>query len=230
MSSRDVSETEQAVLAVLERQRKDYLTVPQLVKAAGAPLRKRLGLGTGMAGRAALERLAPYLGGRLRVYNKGVSSLIGKDLATQEIVLRQIQERPRSSLKRVAQRVPLAKAEFIAALNRLLEERAVVCSFDANYQPSLRAEGGGPVVPDDRAAFKAAYEAEGRGARYVRIHRVRQRLAWPRERFDRLLAELRGEYTIDLHGGDPSLMSETEIADSYIDENNLLHLTLTWRR
>jgi hypothetical protein len=38
MSAHDVLEVQQGILEALNRQRKDYLTLPQLVKAAGAPL------------------------------------------------------------------------------------------------------------------------------------------------------------------------------------------------
>jgi hypothetical protein len=34
---------------------------------------------------------------------------------------------------------------------------------------------------------------------------------------------------IQLHGGDPSTMTETEIEDSYLDEKGRLRITITWR-
>jgi hypothetical protein len=40
--------------------------------------------------------------------------------------------------------------------------------------------------------------------------------------------ELMADYTIELHGGDPSIMTEQEIRDSYTDENGLLYINLTW--
>ena len=64
------------------------------------------------------------------------------------------------------------------------------------------------------------------------IYRIRRHLDWPRERFDAVLCELKRDYAIQLHGGDPSSMTEQELQDSYMDENNILYLnlTLTWKR
>lgn len=86
-----------------------------------------------------------------------------------------------------------------------------------------------PCRLDDRQAFASAVRECDRGQMYIRICNVRRRLDWPRARFDAMLETLRDEGVIQMHGGDVSTMSEQDVRDSYMDENNFLHLTLTWR-
>ncbi len=82
---------------------------------------------------------------------------------------------------------------------------------------------------DDRQAFARAVRELDRGQMYIRICNVRRQLNWPRARFDAMLEALRDEGILQLHGGDVATMSEQDVRDSYMDENNFLHLTLTWR-
>jgi hypothetical protein len=56
---------------------------------------------------------------------------------------------------------------------------------------------------------------------------VRESLDWPRERFDRALQEVRRALAIELHGGDPSILTPQEIADSYSDTTGTLYLALS---
>jgi hypothetical protein len=93
--------------------------------------------------------------------------------------------------------------------------------------PSAKTPSTGPE--DVRAAFKAAYDQAGQGRDFVRIHRLREVLQWPRERFDQVLVDLRADYTVELHGGDPSLLSPTDRRDSFQDAHGTLYLTLSWR-
>lgn len=82
---------------------------------------------------------------------------------------------------------------------------------------------------DDRLAFQAAYDEVGQGRDFVRIHRLREALEWPREHFERVLRDLMGDYTVELHGGDPSLLTATDLRNSYTDEHGTLFITLSWR-
>ena len=82
---------------------------------------------------------------------------------------------------------------------------------------------------DDRLAFHTAYEATGQGRSFVRIHRLRDALPWPRARFDWVLRNLLADYTIELHGGDPSVMTEEELRHSFTDADGTLYIALSWR-
>lgn len=82
----------------------------------------------------------------------------------------------------------------------------------------------------DRIEFKKAYDFVGKGNSFVRIHRIRNHLNWPVKHFDHVLSELIYNYTVQLHGGDTSKLTEEEIENSFVDENRMLYITLTWRR
>ena len=82
---------------------------------------------------------------------------------------------------------------------------------------------------DDRAALHAAYQTIGQGRSFVRIHRLRDALPWPRARFERVLRELLADYTVELHGGDPSVMTEEELRHSFTDADGTLYIALSWR-
>ena len=82
---------------------------------------------------------------------------------------------------------------------------------------------------DTRTAFKDAYDRVGQGRDFVRIHRLRDALGWSHERFDQVLIDLMADYTVELHGGDPSLLTVADLHDSYTDPHGTLYITLSWR-
>jgi len=63
---------------------------------------------------------------------------------------------------------------------------------------------------------------------FVRIYRIRRKLNWSREKFDRVLTALMADYAVEVHRGDPSILTQEEIEDSYSDENGNLYITLSW--
>jgi hypothetical protein len=139
----------------------------------------------------------------------------------------------------------MVKKDFVRALNALLQKGTVVCVFrDHDYLPYFRLSernlapgkealesqsGESTSHSSDPSLFKTAYDVVGKGRSFVRIHRLREHLGWTRERFDSLIVNLREDFSIQLHGGDPSSLSETEIKNSYMDEKGMLFITLTWR-
>ncbi len=222
---------EEEILNILQKNRKDYLAVSQVVSALPRNLRKYLGLTARAEVGSALQKLRPYLGNRLQVYKNARVTYVGKIVPLTELVFNYIRANPNLSPALLAQRLPMPKANFIQTLNQLLEEGNVLCTFKIDYRPFLRVlEAPQAPMIDERSVFKAAYQAVGKGKSFVDIHRVRGYLGWPREQFDAVLNELRCDYTIQLHGGDPSTMTEKEIQGSYLDENNILYLTMTWKR
>lgn len=84
-------------------------------------------------------------------------------------------------------------------------------------------------TPQARQQWCAAYNVIGKGKGFVRLHRIREALGWPRDEFDRVLETLVAGYHVELHGGDPSRLSPAEVADSYQDAHGTLYLTVSWR-
>jgi hypothetical protein len=147
-----------------------------------------------------------------------------------------VQQRPGLSPKQLGLGLPLLKRTYIAALNDLLGAGTVVCTFKDNHMPMLHLSSHLPVqgavqasAGDDRLAFHTAYRAVGHGRSFVRIHRLRDVLPWPRERFDRVLRALLMDYTVELHGGDPSVMTDEELRHSFTDADGTLYIALSWR-
>lgn len=237
MDTDSLVDIEQLILALLQKQGKDYLTVKQIV--AGLPLapRRRLALATSQSAAALLRKLTPHLGRRLQVYQGSRSSYIGLQLSPQALIVRRIRQRPGISSKQLGAQLPMAKKPYIKALNGLLQSGAVVCSLRENHTPCLMlADAPSPlpetssVEPEDaRSAFKDAYDRVGEGGDFVRIHRLRDALGWSRERFDQVLMDLMADYTVELHGGEPARLAATDLRDSFTDVHGTLYITLSWR-
>jgi len=233
-------DVEQLVLALLQKQGKDYLTVKQVVAGLSSAPRKRLGLTASQPVAALLRQLTPHLGPHLQVYKGSRSSYIGRNLSPEELIVGRIRQRPGISSKQLGAQLPLMKNPYLTALNALLKTGAVVCTLRDNHTPCLMIVEVQVPLPettsvesvelgDDRFAFKAAYDEVGQGSDFVRIHRLREALEWTRERFERVLMDLRGDYTVELHGGDPSLLTAADLHNSYTDEHGTLFMTLSWR-
>jgi hypothetical protein len=90
-------------------------------------------------------------------------------------------------------------------------------------------EQGGMTHPDVlRQHFSAAYTSLRSGQDAVDIHRLRHLLNWPSERFDAVLEQLRAEFQVALHVGEPSDRSEEQRRHSY-EVNGQLSLRLAWQ-
>ncbi len=223
------------ITTLLKRKKKKYLTVTQIRNGLSTASLKQLGLSKKRPPTEVLRHLKPHMGDAVWEYRGARAAYIGFGMSPEDMILDKIKKKPGLSSKNVAKNLPMLKKEFIASLNQLLESGTVICTFNENHLPSLKIS---PKIGrqthiqerpiDGRAAFKSAYDRVGKGQHFVRIHRIRDHLSWPRERFDRMLMELMADYTIELHGGDPSIMAEREIRESFADENGLLYINLTW--
>jgi hypothetical protein len=80
----------------------------------------------------------------------------------------------------------------------------------------------------DAQRFYDAYRVLGQGRDFVRLHRIREALGWPREDFDCLLDTLASAHHIELHGGDPGRLSPEQLEGSYRDAHGRLYLTVSW--
>ncbi|MBW2306348.1 MAG: hypothetical protein JRG73_05365 [Deltaproteobacteria bacterium] len=234
MGKDDLTNIEEQISKLLKKTKQDYLTVAQVRQGLPADSLKHCGLTRKSSSTAVLKRLKPHFGSRLQDY-KGRSTYIGFKMPLEEIIFNKIKQNPGLSSKQAGKNIPMIKKTYISLLNELLKSGSVICTFNEYHTPSLRitdkvplptAPKVGPAA--DRAAFKKAYDNVGKGRSFVRIHRIREFLQWPRDRFDGVLTDLMADYTIELHTGDPSIMTEKEIQDSFMGENGILYLTMTW--
>jgi hypothetical protein len=217
------------IIEILSRAEKPYLTVNQIKKRLPSECFRRLGVRRQkLRNVQLLDMLKADIGDRLRVYRGPRAVYIGINHTLEDIIFAKIKQHPGVSSRALAGRVPMLKRECIDGVNRLVEGGRLRCILDQAHRATLW-----PVVPDDpapdrKALFKEAYDRIGKGRGFVRIHRIRESLGWPDGIFDSMLRSLMAEYVVELHGGDPSGLSEHEIRNSFVDENGMLYITLSW--
>ena len=236
MEHQHLPDLEHDILRVLHQRGKAYLTLRQLVASLRTPVRQQLGLTKGQSTAELLTKMTPLLGASLQVYRGSTSVYIGQKHSPAELILHRVRQSPGMSPKQLGLGLPLSKHSYIATLNALLETGTVVCTFKDNHMPVLHITRNTPpqdLAPgngeNERAAVQTAYNEVGHGRSFVRLHRLRDALPWPRERFERVLRELVADYTIELHGGDPSVMTEEELRQSFTAADGTLYIALSWR-
>ena len=100
------------------------------------------------------------------------------------------------------------------ALSRWLDEQEQLAGF---LDPQAQRE-----------QFQAAYRSVAKGHDWAAIHRLRQILPWPRERFDTVLEGLRADHQVELESAESSELSPQAIPDSYHVHGHL-YVRLRWR-
>jgi hypothetical protein len=213
--------------ACLKKKKADYMTLGGLPGS----LKKRL-TGKSKPSAAEIERhAAPYLGEGLALRRGGRYVYLALRLPDESLLLGVL--RKRAGKTPSANNTPFKKEEFVAVLNRLIEQGRVLVRLNKDCKPLLFPAGDGGEA--DRKAgteksgaeFERAYrELEG-GKFFVRVCDLRRRLDWGPE-FDRMTAELRDAGKIQLQAGDTDYFSARDIADSFVDENGFRMLTLMW--
>ncbi len=137
----------------------------------------------------------------------------------------------------VSVRLPL---ELIQHLDRYLDwrerHRRVKSSRNAALREALglwlddQEQRAGFLEPQaQRQQFQNAYHSLNKRHDWVAIHRLRQLMPWPRERFDAMVEALRADQQVDLERAAPDDMSEQAIQACY-EVHGQLYSQLRWRR
>jgi len=237
MAHQHLPDLEHDIIRILQQRGKAYLTVRQVVASLRMRVRQQLGLTRNHTTAELLKKMAPLLGASLQVYRGSRSVYIGQKQSPAEFILYRVQQSPGISPKQLGLGLPLPKHSYIATLNMLLEAGTLVCTFKDHHLPVLHIPRHTPrqeeMAPanggNERAAFQTAYNEVGHGRSFVRIHRLRDALPWARERFERVLQALVADYTIELHGGDPAVLSAAELRQSFTAADGTLYIALSWR-
>lgn len=242
----------QAVVAAIQKEKNGYVNIKALITGFPAGIKQSLGFektvkNKNFTAKEALDRLGPHLNKKVLVYQKGTLIYLSLD-SKENMILRKLRQAKSSpTFKMLRKKVtPLLNDIFTQTLNGLLRTGTIQCRFkgdnpvlslsdsasDQPFEPidpvkdaAMKKE---TAAPDDSAAFQTALNAVGKGRRLVYIYKVRRHLKWSRNRFDKLIRKLRGEYQIQLHGGDPSVMTEDQVRDSFMDEKGVLHISISW--
>lgn len=129
--------------------------------------------------------------------------------------------------------------ELIQRLDRYLDwrenHRRVKASRNAALREALghwledQEQRAGFLEPQtQRQQFYNAYHSLNKRHDWVAIHRLRQLIPWPRERFDAIVEALRADQQVDLERAEPGDMSEPVIQECY-QVHGQLYSRLRWR-
>lgn len=219
---------EDIFLAMFSRQKKDSLSISQIRSRISMSVLTYFGLNRASRPEEILKAFSPFLGRKLRIYKNSRSIHIGLNIPLEEMILNKLRQCGNISLKQLGKYFPVSGKEYIHGINHLIKTGAVRCSVSEKYAVFVKPASGMNLPIQDRDAFEAVYRKIGKGRGFVRIHQLREELGWDKERFDEVLKMLMADYTVELHGGDPTVLSSREIYNSFADERGVLYITLTW--
>lgn len=247
----DKPDIEKEISALLKKKDKDFLTVTQVIQGISIKTLRYFGLNKKSKLKEIQKKLSPVFGCTLSFYKGARSTYIGLSMPNEQIVLNMIEKKPKISANQLIQYLPMLKADGICAINDLLAKGMIKSAINESYKIFLSQSDTSSknvqilqknqaekqtekqLRPDtekkDLKAFKNAYDKVGRGRNFVLIHLIREHLKWSEERFNQVLAKLAGQYRIELQGGDPSAMTQKQIAGSFTDEKGRLRITVSWR-
>ncbi|MBF0449233.1 MAG: hypothetical protein HQK75_00875 [Candidatus Magnetomorum sp.] len=245
----DVYEAEKNMIQHLEKADKVYIPIKDIVRKIPQELRNRLEIKVTAPVKKLRQQMERLMGQRLKIFPGKRATYIGKNLLSEELVTLLIKNHPDISLGLLCQKLPLPKKQSIIAINTLIDigvlspriNEKMTVFFSIKDTKKAEPEMIRQLLEDQsqdqsldseehlQEEFHKAYQTVGKGRNFVRIHRIRDSLNWSKEKFDRVLTSLMTAYAVELHGGDPSSMTEKEISDSFNDENGRLFLTISWR-
>lgn len=227
---------------IVKKTESKYLLLTSLYKLINTEDRKLFGLHSGMKTDEIANKIYPIIGDDLQPYKIKTSNYVVLKNCEMQIVIHYIQNNPNKTHLQVIQVIPLDDIVIINSINKLIKEGSVSVYFDEKvkpkYSPKLFSLQNQVPIPktevwvesDDKSLFKKSYDNLIRGKRYIKIYDIRRKLGWDRDRFDRLLEKLRDEDLIFLQPADTSIMDDQDVRDSFIDENNLLMVIVSWRK
>jgi hypothetical protein len=242
----DVYDAEKSMMTGLEKAGKMFIPIKDMVRKIPQDLRSRLDIKVTAPVKKLRQQLEGLLGQRLKIYPVKKATYVGKNMPSEEMIAQLINHHPDISLKLICQKLPLTRQHAINTINVLISSGIILPRLNDKMNIFFTLKDPAFADPENIRArikehetihsqekaiaeFHDAYKSIGKGRNFVRIHRIRDTLQWPEKTFDTVLTSLMQNYTVELHGGDPSSMTETEIADSYKDEQGRLFLTISWR-
>lgn len=235
MSEKNLADLIQSLL----EKNKGFMCATRLRDVVGSEARRVLGIKSKDSGKNVARKIEQVIPGKFMLHTKGSKAYILIPCEPLELVAGLLS--PTKALDmRVVSGFPFTQAEFYELLNGLIDEGKAKVIFTDKGKPKIfgvegvkagRSESVKSVAGDEGYTverFREAFDECDKGRIFVRICDIRRKLGWPRDVFDGMIRDLRDKRIIQLHTGDASLMTEDEVADCYIDENNFRMGTVTW--
>jgi|GEM_PF-1582915 len=237
----DTAELSEIIIDILKKTDSGYLLLSDLNGKFSKEQRELLKLTTKSQVKEIKEKIKPHINeNNLEIQFKNSYYILLKNLNHEKLVLDYIQKNPNKSQLQVKKSLPFKNIEVIQAINKCIKDGKVFVDFNekSNFtprlnivqKPSLSQKTEVTVESDDKDLIKKSYDDLIRGKRYVKICDLRRNLGWNRDRFDRLLEKLRDEATILLQPAETSTMDDQDVKDSFVDENNMLMIIVSWRK
>ncbi|MCP3926628.1 MAG: hypothetical protein GY714_29050 [Desulfobacterales bacterium] len=214
---------EVSVLNLLNAEGRDFLTVTKIKNKLPLNILKSLSLKRTSNNSAFIKKTKTFLNGKLSYYRSRYS-YIGLNINDEDLICNFLVEKE-LSVKKTVSLLPLTKRNFVKALNKLINDNSIYIYLNKDFQTFI-----GLVKCDiikDEDIFENICKGEDRS--YIRIHSLREKCSWDKERFDNVVNKFSNDGKVQLLGGDPSELSETEIQNSYVDSKGRLRIMLTWR-
>ncbi len=117
--------------------------------------------------------------------------------------------------------------DLMRRLDRYLDWRETARRGTSSRNAAIREALAGLVSPETlRRQFQAAYDRVSPSQDWVPIHRLRQQLQWPAERFDAVVEGLRAERQVELERAEPGAKG-ADVHASYAVHGHL-YVRLRW--
>ena len=226
------------IQSLLEKN-KGFMIATKMRDVIGAEARRVLGIKTKDTGKNVARRIEKAMPGKFMLHMKSNRTYLLIPCEPSELVAGLLSPQKAFDM-RIINGFPFTKVEFYEILNGLIDEGRAKVNFTEKGAPKIfgvtgvkavRSEAVKSVVADGEYTvekFREAFDECDKGRIFVRICDIRRKLGWPREVFDGMIRDLRDKEIIQLHTGDPSLMTPDEVADCFVDENNFRKGTVTW--
>ena len=239
MSDKSISDLIQSILD----KNKGFMTISKLMASLSKDAKSQLGIKSGDTGKIIRRKLEQSLSDCFMFSAKGRIVYILTPCEPSELVLNLLS--PKKALDtRTISSLPFTKAVFISIINDLVDEgkakikvddkfiRPKFFSVEANKIQAVKIESSKNKSDDTgdytREKFREAFDSLDKGRIFVRICDLRRKLGWPREVFDEMIRKLRNEVIIGIYIADESVMTQDELNDCFVDENNYRMGTVAW--
>jgi len=237
MNNPMIEEIKDKIFNQMNHKKKDYLSLSEVRHCVPSKLFKASGIKRKSSNQSIIEGFALDKIEGLMLCKKGKTTYVCRTDA-KTMIMNQFNRVGKWSLGLLHKTLgPIKKSDYIQFINQLISDEILSCAFSIDGKTiylfksykSRQKEDERPIDIEQAAnEFYEAYKQIGKGKSFVRVHRIRDTLNWSHKKFDHVIENLMKTYMIELHGGDPSMLTDTEIKKSYSDSNGFLYITVTW--
>lgn len=213
---------------ILGKEQRPFIALTKLVIKLGSEARKELGINKNNTASKIIQAINDCSENEFMFLKKGRNNYLLKPCMPEDLILNELSYTEGKSPKVIAQRMPFLKSDFIKLINELLDKGQIKTRISDKFEIKFYLANHQEAKEYTLEEFRKAFDANDKGRIFVRICDIRNTLNWPREIFDNMLKDLRDKRIITLHLLELVGMTQKNIEDSFIDENNFKMGTVTW--